>query len=164
NVPANVGWSGERMVRPDAQRFNSWSDLRERFVERFALRRRCSKDPTEVSKIVRRANESLPDFKERWTEEMGYIQRQVTEMMKRVDDFIKKPLRAPNYLKGNSRRKGLGRHTRGSDLHVQYMVEVHPEARGTMLTTEGITICPTYPQDRRDGGMKIGGLNTEGKK
>ncbi|GKB79959.1 reverse transcriptase domain-containing protein [Tanacetum coccineum] len=53
---------------------NSWSDLRERFVERFALRRRCSKDPTEVSKIVRKANESLPDFKERWTEEMGYIQ------------------------------------------------------------------------------------------
>nr|GEZ05592.1 reverse transcriptase domain-containing protein [Tanacetum cinerariifolium] len=46
----------------------SWSDLREKFVERFALRRRCSKDPTEVSKIVRKANESLPDFKERWTE------------------------------------------------------------------------------------------------
>nr|GEW85210.1 reverse transcriptase domain-containing protein [Tanacetum cinerariifolium] len=53
---------------------NSWSDLREKFVERFALRRRCSKDPTEVSKIVRKANESLSDFKERWTEEMGYIQ------------------------------------------------------------------------------------------
>ncbi|GJZ72720.1 hypothetical protein Tco_0636866 [Tanacetum coccineum] len=29
------------------------------------------KDPTEVSKIVRRANETLPDFKERWTEEIG---------------------------------------------------------------------------------------------
>nr|GFA95752.1 reverse transcriptase domain-containing protein [Tanacetum cinerariifolium] len=51
-----------------------WSDLREKFVERFALRRRCSKDPTEVSKIVRKANKSLPDFKERWTEEIGYIQ------------------------------------------------------------------------------------------
>ncbi|GKE42752.1 hypothetical protein Tco_1470036 [Tanacetum coccineum] len=50
-----------------------WADLREKFVERFALRRRCSKDPTEVSKIVRRANETLSDFKERWTEEMGYI-------------------------------------------------------------------------------------------
>ncbi|GKE52924.1 hypothetical protein Tco_1488080 [Tanacetum coccineum] len=31
------------------------------------------KDPTEVSKIVRKANETLSDFKERWTEEMGYI-------------------------------------------------------------------------------------------
>ncbi|GKE35199.1 hypothetical protein Tco_1454521 [Tanacetum coccineum] len=75
-------------------------------------------DPTEVSKIVRRANETLPDFKERWTEEMGYIygvpevmqisafmrnskcpelarrfadqvSRTVTEMMKRVYDFVK---------------------------------------------------------------------------
>ncbi|GKA97855.1 hypothetical protein Tco_0825749 [Tanacetum coccineum] len=42
--------------------------------ERFSLRRKCSKDPTEVSKIIRRTNETLPDFKERWTEEMGYIQ------------------------------------------------------------------------------------------
>nr|GEX38966.1 hypothetical protein [Tanacetum cinerariifolium] len=53
---------------------NSWSDLREKFVERFSLRWRCSKDPTEVSKIVQKANESLSDFKERLTEEMGYIQ------------------------------------------------------------------------------------------
>ncbi|GKC61749.1 reverse transcriptase domain-containing protein, partial [Tanacetum coccineum] len=53
---------------------NSWANLCEKFVERFALRRRCSKDPTEVLKIVRKANESLPNFKERWTEEMGYIQ------------------------------------------------------------------------------------------
>ncbi|GJY25610.1 hypothetical protein Tco_0400336 [Tanacetum coccineum] len=53
---------------------DGWVDLREKFVERFALRRRCSKDPTEVSKIVRRANKTLPDFKERWTEEMRYIQ------------------------------------------------------------------------------------------
>ncbi|GJU64334.1 reverse transcriptase domain-containing protein [Tanacetum coccineum] len=53
---------------------DSWSNLCEKFVERFALRRRCSKDPIEVSKIVRKTNESLPNFKERWTEEMGYIQ------------------------------------------------------------------------------------------
>nr|GEW56895.1 reverse transcriptase domain-containing protein [Tanacetum cinerariifolium] len=75
-------------------------------------------DPTEVAKIVRRANETLPDFKERWTEEMSYIPddpvvmrisafmsnlkcpelarrfsdqvpQTVTEMMRRVDDFVK---------------------------------------------------------------------------
>nr|GEY17444.1 reverse transcriptase domain-containing protein [Tanacetum cinerariifolium] len=69
-------------------------------------------------KVVRRANETLPDFKERWTEQMRYIQgvpevmqisafmsdskypelarrfadrvpQTVIEMMKRVDDFIK---------------------------------------------------------------------------
>ncbi|GJX53731.1 reverse transcriptase domain-containing protein [Tanacetum coccineum] len=53
---------------------DSWADLREKFIERFALRRRCSKDSTEVSKIVRRANETLSSFKERWTGEIGYIQ------------------------------------------------------------------------------------------
>ncbi|GKE39973.1 reverse transcriptase domain-containing protein [Tanacetum coccineum] len=96
---------------------DSWANLREKFVERFSLRRRCSKDPTEVSKIVRRANETLPNFKERWTEEMGYIKgvlevmqisafmtnskcpelarrfadqvpQTVTKMMKHVDDFV----------------------------------------------------------------------------
>ncbi|GKA50704.1 RNA-directed DNA polymerase, eukaryota [Tanacetum coccineum] len=95
-----------------------WTDLREKFVERFALRRRCIKDPTEVLKIIRRDNETFPNFKERWNEEMGYIQgvlevmqisafmsnskcpelarrfadqvpQTVTEMMKRVNDFRK---------------------------------------------------------------------------
>ncbi|GKC17712.1 hypothetical protein Tco_1014494 [Tanacetum coccineum] len=96
---------------------DNWTDLREAFVERFSLRRKCCKDPTEVSKIVRKAHEVLPDFKERWTEEMSYIPdvpivmqistfmsnskcpelarrfshqvlKTVTEMMKRVDDFV----------------------------------------------------------------------------
>ncbi|GJW93056.1 reverse transcriptase domain-containing protein [Tanacetum coccineum] len=97
---------------------DNWTDLREAFVERFSLRRKCCKDPTEVSKIVRKAHEALPDFKERWTEEMSYIPdvpivmqissfmsnskcpelarrfsdqvpKTITEMMKRVDDFVK---------------------------------------------------------------------------
>ncbi|GJY44406.1 hypothetical protein Tco_0432619 [Tanacetum coccineum] len=92
--------------------------LHEAFVERFALRRKCCKDPMEVSKIIRKANETLPDFKERWTKEMSYIPdvpivmqissfmsnskclelarcfsdqvpKTVIEMMKRVDDFVK---------------------------------------------------------------------------
>nr|GEW00471.1 reverse transcriptase domain-containing protein [Tanacetum cinerariifolium] len=118
---------------------NSWSDLREKFVERFALRRRRSKDPTEVSKIVRKANESLPDFKERWTEKMGYIQgvpevmqisafmsnskclelarrfvdqvpQTVTEMMKRVDDFVKsdEAFKSTELPKGEQSEKGHG--------------------------------------------------------
>ncbi|GJY21109.1 hypothetical protein Tco_0393675 [Tanacetum coccineum] len=84
----------------------------------FTLRRKCFEDPTKVSKIVRRANETLPDFKERWTEKMSYIQdvpevmqisafisnskcpelarrffdqvpKTLMKMMRRVDDFIK---------------------------------------------------------------------------
>ncbi|GKB51517.1 hypothetical protein Tco_0902270 [Tanacetum coccineum] len=87
-------------------------------LERFALRRKCFKDLTKVSKIIRRDNETLPDFKERWTEEMSYIQdipevmqistfmsnskclelagrfsdqvpKTVTEMMRRMDDLVK---------------------------------------------------------------------------
>nr|GEV74496.1 hypothetical protein [Tanacetum cinerariifolium] len=94
------------------------ADLRERVSERFSLRRRYSKDPTKVSKIIRRSNETLPDFTKRWTKEMGYIQgipklmqifafmtnskcpelacrladripQTVTKMMQRVDDFVK---------------------------------------------------------------------------
>nr|GEU29639.1 reverse transcriptase domain-containing protein [Tanacetum cinerariifolium] len=48
-------------------------DLQKPYKE-FTLRRKCCKDPTEVSKIIRRANEMLPDFKERWIETMSYIQ------------------------------------------------------------------------------------------
>ncbi|GKB38654.1 hypothetical protein Tco_0883596 [Tanacetum coccineum] len=48
--------------------------LCEKFSSSCALKRRCFKDPTEFSKIMRRANEILPDFKERWTDEMSYIQ------------------------------------------------------------------------------------------
>nr|GEY02887.1 reverse transcriptase domain-containing protein [Tanacetum cinerariifolium] len=94
------------------------TDLHEAFVERFALRRKCCKDPTEVAKIVRRANETLPNFKECWTEEMSYIPnvpiimqisafmsnskcpelarrfsdqvpQTLAEMMRMVDDFLK---------------------------------------------------------------------------
>ncbi|GJT20354.1 hypothetical protein Tco_0890291 [Tanacetum coccineum] len=94
------------------------TDLRERLAERFTLRRKCSKDPIKVSKIIRMANETLPNFKKRGTKEMVYIQgipkvmqisafmtnskcpelakrfadqvpQTVTEMIKRVDDFVK---------------------------------------------------------------------------
>nr|GEZ01935.1 reverse transcriptase domain-containing protein [Tanacetum cinerariifolium] len=97
---------------------DNWTNMREAFVERFALRRKCCKDPTKVSKIIRMDNETLLDFKERWTEEMSYIpdvpidmqissfmsnskcpelarsfsdqvSKTVTKMMKRIDDFVK---------------------------------------------------------------------------
>ncbi|GJR21897.1 reverse transcriptase domain-containing protein [Tanacetum coccineum] len=124
---------------------DGWADLREKFVERFALRRKCSKDPTGVSKIVRKANETLPDFKERWTEEMGYIQgvsevmqisafmsnskcpelarrfsdqvpQTVTEMMKRVDDFVKsdKAYKSTELPKGEHPERGQGAPYKGA--------------------------------------------------
>ncbi|GJT86327.1 reverse transcriptase domain-containing protein [Tanacetum coccineum] len=124
---------------------DNWTDLREAFVERFSLRRKCSKDPTEVSKIVRKAHETLPDFKERWTEEMSYIPdvpivmqissfmsnskcpelarrfsdqvpKTVTEMMKRVDDFVKseEAFKNTELPKGEFPEKGAVTQFRGS--------------------------------------------------
>lgn len=97
---------------------DNWEELSEQFVQRFALRRKCIRDPMEITKIVRRANEALSEFKERWTDEASRISgvpelmqissfidgckspelakrfsekipRSVTEMMIRVDDFIR---------------------------------------------------------------------------
>jgi hypothetical protein len=97
---------------------DSWDELSERFIQRFALRRKYIRDPMEITKIIRKANEALSEFKERWTDEASRISgvpevmqissfmdgckspelakrfsekipRTVTEMMIRVDDFIR---------------------------------------------------------------------------
>nr|GEW82284.1 hypothetical protein [Tanacetum cinerariifolium] len=124
---------------------DNWTDMREAFVERFALRRKCCKDPTKVSKIIRRANETLLDFKERWTEEMSYIPdvpidkqissfmsnskcpklarsfsdqvpKTVTEMMKRIDDFVKSEevIKNTEFSKGEYSEKVTATQFRGS--------------------------------------------------
>ncbi|GJV67409.1 reverse transcriptase domain-containing protein [Tanacetum coccineum] len=124
---------------------DNWTNLREAFVERFALRRKCCKDLTKVSKIIRKANKMLPDFKERWTEEMSYIPdvpivmqissfmsnskcpelarrfsdpvlRTLTEMMKRVDDFVKleEVFKNTELPKGEQPKRGTAAPFRGS--------------------------------------------------
>ncbi|GJS37126.1 hypothetical protein Tco_0535508 [Tanacetum coccineum] len=86
-------------------------------MTRFSTRRACFKDPTEITKIVRKTNETLVAFKERWTVETGFIvgvpkvmmissfmdahkcqelakrysdkvPKMVDEMMVRLDDFV----------------------------------------------------------------------------
>nr|GEV90471.1 putative reverse transcriptase domain-containing protein [Tanacetum cinerariifolium] len=97
---------------------NEWAYLREAFAARFSIRRSCFKEPHEITKIIRRANESLTAFKERWTVETGFIMgvpevmkissfmdsvkspelakrfsdkvpMTVNEMMERLDDFVR---------------------------------------------------------------------------
>ncbi|GKA98366.1 hypothetical protein Tco_0826303 [Tanacetum coccineum] len=60
---------------------NEWYQLREAFTTRYSIRRACYKEPHEITKVVRRANETLPAFKERWTVETGLIMG-VPEVMK----------------------------------------------------------------------------------
>ncbi|GJW47778.1 reverse transcriptase domain-containing protein [Tanacetum coccineum] len=65
---------------------NEWADLSEAFAARFFVRRACFKEPHEITKIVRKANESLTSFKERWTVETGFIMG-VPEVMK-ISSFM----------------------------------------------------------------------------
>nr|GEV13692.1 reverse transcriptase domain-containing protein [Tanacetum cinerariifolium] len=65
---------------------NEWADLREAFAARFSVRRACFKEPHKITKIVRKANESLTTFKERWTVKTGFIMG-VSEIM-RISSFM----------------------------------------------------------------------------
>nr|GEV44418.1 reverse transcriptase domain-containing protein [Tanacetum cinerariifolium] len=97
---------------------NNWRSLQEKFLNRFGMLKAFDKDPTEISKIVRRANETLPHFKERWVSESNVIPnipdlmqiasfmsshkypklaqrfsdnvpKTADEMLKRVDDYLR---------------------------------------------------------------------------
>nr|GEU71248.1 retrotransposon protein, putative, Ty1-copia subclass [Tanacetum cinerariifolium] len=48
---------------------DNWGDLQEKFLNRFGMLKACDKDPMEISKIVRKAIETLPNLKERWPRE-----------------------------------------------------------------------------------------------
>ncbi|GJS62947.1 reverse transcriptase domain-containing protein [Tanacetum coccineum] len=97
---------------------DEWWKLREAFTTRYSIRKECYKEPHEITKIVRKANETLTAFKERWTVETGFIigvpevmkilsfmdsvkspelakrfasnvPKTVDEMMKRLDEFVR---------------------------------------------------------------------------
>nr|GEU85800.1 reverse transcriptase domain-containing protein [Tanacetum cinerariifolium] len=60
--------------------------LQEKFLNRFRILKACDKDPTEITKIVRRANETLPHFKERWVSKSNAIPK-VPELMQ-ISSFM----------------------------------------------------------------------------
>ncbi|GKD16319.1 reverse transcriptase domain-containing protein, partial [Tanacetum coccineum] len=65
---------------------DEWWRLREAFTTRYSTRKACYKEPHEITKIVRKANETLTAFKERWTMETGFIIG-VPEVMK-ISSFM----------------------------------------------------------------------------
>ncbi|GKD29078.1 reverse transcriptase domain-containing protein [Tanacetum coccineum] len=65
---------------------DGWNDLEEKFLNRFGMLKACDKDPTKITKIVRRANETLPNFRERWVSESNAIPN-VPELM-RISSFM----------------------------------------------------------------------------
>ncbi|GJS00614.1 reverse transcriptase domain-containing protein [Tanacetum coccineum] len=60
DVPTNTGWEGTGA---------------------------CAKDPTKLSKVIRRANETFPSFKDRML--LDNIPKTVDETLKRVDDYVR---------------------------------------------------------------------------
>ncbi|GJV04171.1 hypothetical protein Tco_1337740, partial [Tanacetum coccineum] len=80
---------------------NEWYQLREAFTTRYSIRRACYKEPHEITKVVRRANETLPkvmkissfmdsvkslELAKRFS---SNIPKTVDEMMRRVDEFVR---------------------------------------------------------------------------
>ncbi|GKD10577.1 reverse transcriptase domain-containing protein, partial [Tanacetum coccineum] len=65
---------------------DNWGSLREKFLNRFGMLKACDKDPTEISRIARRANETLLHFKERWVSESNAIPN-VPELMQ-ISSFM----------------------------------------------------------------------------
>nr|GEY23272.1 reverse transcriptase domain-containing protein [Tanacetum cinerariifolium] len=65
---------------------DGWAELRLHFTTRFSTRRACFKDPTEITKVAIRANETLVAFEERWIVETGFITG-VPEVMK-ISSFM----------------------------------------------------------------------------
>ncbi|GJT65383.1 reverse transcriptase domain-containing protein [Tanacetum coccineum] len=65
---------------------DNWGDLQEKFLNRFTMLKACAKDPTEISKIIRKANETLSNFKERWVSESNAIPS-VPELMQ-ISSFM----------------------------------------------------------------------------
>nr|GEX65920.1 reverse transcriptase domain-containing protein [Tanacetum cinerariifolium] len=65
---------------------DGWVELMQQFTTRFSTKRACFKDPTKITRIVRKANETLVAFKERWIIEIGFIMG-VLEVMK-ISSFM----------------------------------------------------------------------------
>ncbi|GJT20964.1 hypothetical protein Tco_0890901 [Tanacetum coccineum] len=86
-MPANIKLYDETTDSEDHLRsIEGWAELIQQFITRFSTRRACFKDPTEITKIVRKANETLVAFKERWIVETGFITG-VPEVMK-ISSFM----------------------------------------------------------------------------
>nr|GEX20322.1 hypothetical protein [Tanacetum cinerariifolium] len=86
---------------------DGYADLQEKFAERFALRRKCCKDPTEISAFM--SNSKCPELARRFFDR---VPKTVTKMMRRVDDFVKyeDAYKSTELPKGEHLEKGQGGH------------------------------------------------------
>ncbi|GKE01487.1 hypothetical protein Tco_1389470, partial [Tanacetum coccineum] len=97
---------------------DNWTDLRERFSERFALRRRCNKDLTEISAFMTKSK--CPELARRFA---NIVPKTVIEIMKRVDDFVKskEAYKSTKLPKGEHPKKVQAIPLRGEDHPIRAM-------------------------------------------
>ncbi|GJU97138.1 hypothetical protein Tco_1326409 [Tanacetum coccineum] len=117
---------------------DNWADLREKFIERFTLRRRCFKDPTEISAFM--SNSKCPELARRFSDQ---VPKTVTEMMKRVDDFInsKEVYRSTKLPRGEFPEKGQGAQSPGNRPSLDALTKWPKEILATELQLQ-LPPCP----------------------
>ncbi|GJS99310.1 reverse transcriptase domain-containing protein [Tanacetum coccineum] len=159
---------GSNAFRPTT----SMNRQREAFTTRYSVRKICFKEPREITKIVRRANESLTTFKERWTVETGFIMgvpeimkissfmdslkcpelakrfsdkalTTVNEMMKRLDDLF--------VLKEPSRKRSSPKAKRESNIESRISLR----GRDNVVPYRGRDNRPPYPTQRGDYQTRV---------
>ncbi|GJS90626.1 hypothetical protein Tco_0773262 [Tanacetum coccineum] len=102
------------------------------------------------------SNSKCPELARRFADQ---VPQTLTEMMRRVDDFVKseEAFNSTELPKGSSRKKATGHHTGDSDQHVQHKLGVRPRATFTTITTGEITTNHTGE------GKQPGNSSTNGK-
>nr|GEU38006.1 reverse transcriptase domain-containing protein [Tanacetum cinerariifolium] len=67
---------------------DNWSDLQEKFLNRFGMLKACDKDPTEISKIISSfmSSHKCPELAKRFS---NNIPKTLDELLKRVDDYLR---------------------------------------------------------------------------
>nr|GEV94388.1 hypothetical protein [Tanacetum cinerariifolium] len=70
--------SHNRRNKADPIRLDFKLEDTEAFAARYSVRKTCFKKPHEITKIIRKANESITEFKERWTVKTGFIMEGTT--------------------------------------------------------------------------------------
>ncbi|GKB88846.1 reverse transcriptase domain-containing protein [Tanacetum coccineum] len=151
------GWF-ERLPRDS---INEWAYLREVFAARYSVRRACFKEPHEITKIVKKANESLTAFKERWTVETGFIM-DVPEVMKISSfmDAVKSPELAKRFSNKvhatvNEMMERLDDFVRSEKAYANTELpkgetgETHRKAPLPFNRRDSRSFCNTHPGDSR---------------
>nr|GEW43080.1 hypothetical protein [Tanacetum cinerariifolium] len=131
---------------------DNWDKLQEGFVERFALRKRCCNEPIEATRIIKMANETLLDFKEQLARRFANrVPTTITEMMKRVDDFVKseEAYKSTELSKGAHQEKSIGIPFKGNRPPRQGFDGRHQEVYNVVLESlrkQPKEILATEPQ------------------